>query len=141
MILVDIDKTISPTRPDASFELIPHETRRLGFDVKIPLHILEFLKSRDDITMLSTWGVRAATVPEAFNLKADVLVLDDYSNKLGIQGKFEVVKAVRPDAWLDDHITPTMAKWCAEHGIITVKPTAGFVTVRQLKSLEKKLKS
>lgn len=142
MILVDIDRTISPPQPDEAFDAIPHESARAwGFDVKIPTYILNFLKSRDDIVMLATWGIRAATVPEAFGFQADVIDMDEYSNKTGIQGKFAVVKAVKPIAWLDDHITATMTKWCTAEGIITVKPTSGFMTVRQITSLEKKLKN
>lgn len=144
MILVDIDGTISPTQVDDAMKLRfdeqgGYETQRAGFVVVIPNYILDFLRGQDSIYMLSTWGSSAALVPEAFGFEAQTLNMEDFTDKRGIQGKFAVVKhfAGKVDAWLDDHITPAQKKYCAENGIIAIKPTPtkGCMTPAQVEQL------
>lgn len=136
MLLFDIDGTLSPTRLE-EVEVTPGETARaFGFNVFIPSHLLNFLRSRDDIVLLSTWGDGSFYLPEAFNFKARVALMDDFSEKMGIKGKFEVVKALHPTGWADDHITPAMKKYAAEHNIATTAPKKGYITEVELKKFE-----
>jgi hypothetical protein len=131
MIIFDIDDTISPTQPGNNWAVL-HETKKAwGFNISIPVYVLDFLRSRDDIALLSTWGEAAKYVPEAFGFTARILVMD--SRASGIKGKFETVKQF-DDAtvWIDDHITPAMKKFMAEKGILTIKPTKGVISEQQL---------
>ncbi len=132
MLIFDIDDTISPTQPKESAPT-PGETARAGaWNIFIPAHILEILRSRDDIALLSTWGEMAEDVPKAFGFQAKTLLISDYSDKLGIKGKFEVIKQLKPAGWADDHITPTMKKWCEAEGIATVRPRGGYIAEKGL---------
>lgn len=139
MLLFDIDRTISPPRPE-EFEATPGETARaFGFDVFIPSHLLAFLRGRDDIGLLSTWGQASEQVSEAFGFKAAVILMEDYSNLGGIEGKFEAVKALQPRAWADDHMKPKMRSYAKEHGIVTVTPKGGYITEKELRLFAAKL--
>ena len=114
MILVDIDGTISPTRPEEDGileDLLPVEERRAGgFQIIIPEYILDFLRTAPNLYMLSTWGEMAKDVPEEFGFKAEVLNMNDYTDASGIEGKWDVVSHFDDavEAWLDDHISPRM---------------------------------
>ena len=139
MLLFDIDRTISPPRPE-EFEATPGETARaFGFDVFIPTHLLNFLRGRDDIGLLSTWGHASEQLADAFGFKAKVILMEDYSNFSGIEGKFEAVKALQPRAWADDHIKPKMRSYAKEHGIVTVAPKGGYITEKELRLFAAKL--
>jgi hypothetical protein len=140
MILFDIDRTISPPRPE-EFEETPGETAyAFGFDVFIPTHLLNFLRERDDIGLLSTWGEASAKLADAFDFSAAVILMEDYSNLSGIEGKFEAVKALKPRGWADDHMKPKMRSYAKEHGILTIIPKSGYITERELKLFISKLK-
>ena len=131
MILFDINETISPTDRDYIWT-VPYETHYAWmFNISIPTYILDFLRSRDDIALLSTWGSAASQVAEAFGFKAEILVLDE--DTYGIAGKYEIVKRQsNVTAWIDDHMKPAMKKELAEKGIVAIKPTKGFISQKQL---------
>lgn len=139
MLLIDIDGTISPTRVEEAPASEGETARAMGFQVFIPKHLLEFLRSRDDVVLLSTWGVGCFSLIEAFKLKARVALIEDFSERGGIEGKFCAVKALQPTLWADDHIKPAMKKYAQEHGIITAVPRKGYITPAELKKLEKLL--
>jgi hypothetical protein len=134
MIIFDIDDTISPTQVARNWAE-PHETKRVwGFNISIPLYVLDFLRSRDDIALLSTWDDAAAKVSAAFEFEAKILLIDE--GGVGIAGKFDVVtKQSHVNAWIDDHMTPMMKKEMTNRGIIAIKPTGGVISKKQLKSL------
>lgn len=141
MILFDIDRTISPPHPE-ELEVTPGETAyAFGFDVFIPAHILKFLRGRDDIGLLSTWGEASSKLSDAFGFSAIVVLMEDYSNLLGIEGKFEAVKTLKPRGWADDHMKPEMRAYAKEHGIATVTPKHGYITEEELKLFVAKLKN
>lgn len=132
MILFDIDGTLSPPKLDEAPKTFGETARAFGFTVFIPHHLLNFLRSRNDIVLLSTWGEGAFDLPEAFDFKARVALMADFSHKLGIEGKFEVVKALNPTGWADDHITSAMKKYAVERGIAVTVPKRGYVTELEL---------
>lgn len=139
MLLFDIDRTISPPHPE-KFGATPGETARaFGFDVFIPTHLLDFLRGREDIGLLSTWGEASGQVADAFGFKAAVVLMEDYSNLSGIEGKFEAVKALQPRGWADDHIKSKMRTYAKEQGIVTVTPKGGYITEKELKLFVSKL--
>lgn len=148
MILVDIDGTVSPTQPTeqmfASWQAAGGYRSEFagGFTLVIPNYILDFLNSRSDIYMLSTWNDLAATVPEAFGFEAQTLDMTEHTDARGIQGKFEVVKSLgdKPLAWLDDHIKPIHKDYCATIDCIAIKPRKNScLSVNQIDSLHKSL--
>lgn len=134
MIIFDIDETISPTDRDYEWK-VPYETERAwAFNISIPTYVLEFLRSRDDIALLSTWGEAAVEVATAFNFKAEILVLKEET--YGIEGKFEIVKNLdNVTAWIDDHMTAAMKKEMTEKGVLAIKPTKGVITKKQLETV------
>jgi len=136
MILFDIDGTISPTRPEEAPETVGVTARAFGFQVLIPQHILDFLRSRDDIVLLSTWGKAAFDILEAFGISGGVVDMEDFTDKTGPQGKFEVVKKLQPNGWADDHIKPAMKKYATEHGIAVVIPKKGYILEPELKKFQ-----
>lgn len=143
MILVDIDGTISPTRPEEDGileDLLPVEERRAGgFQIIIPEYILDFLRTAPNLYMLSTWGEMAKDVPEAFGFKAEVLNMSDYTDASGIEGKWDVVSHFDDDveAWLDDHISPRMRDAARMRGIhVFVPPKRACLTRGQIADLK-----
>lgn len=134
MIIFDIDDTISPTRPGKDWK-VPHETARAwAYTISIPTYVLEFLRSRDDIALLSTWGKSAQKVADAFGFTAQVIVLTDEQE--GIQGKYDAVNNLDGVvAWVDDHMKPAMRTKLAEQGILGIKPTNGVISKAQLATL------
>lgn len=139
MILFDIDGTLSPTRVEEAPATVGETARAFGFQTFIPQHLLDFLRNRDDIALLSTWGPGSFDLPKVFDFKARIALIEDFSDDLGIKGKFEVVKALNPTGWADDHITPNMAKYAKENGIVTTKPRKGYVTEVELDKFIKAL--
>lgn len=134
MIVFDIDDTISPTRPPKDWAE-PHETKRAwAFTVRIPNYVLDFLRTRDDIALLSTWKEAAKHIAEEFQFTAEIIVLND--NQHGIKGKYEIINS-RTDitAWVDDQITPTMAKDLKNQGIITIRPKKGVISEKEITTL------
>jgi hypothetical protein len=134
MIIFDIDQTISPADRDYEW-LVPHETETAwSFEIGIPSYVLEFLRNRDDIALLSTWGEKASEVSTAFGFKADILVLKE--GTYGIEGKFEIVKNLNNvTAWIDDHMTAAMKKELEKKGILAIKPINGVISEKQLAKL------
>jgi hypothetical protein len=135
MIVFDIDDTISPTKPPKPWD-VPHETARAVWELKIPTYVLEFLRSRDDIALLSTWGDTAQNVADAFGFKATILVMDE--DKYGSDGKYALIKS-RDDitAWIDDHIKPAMAATERARGIVVIRPKGGVISEKEIDSLRK----
>lgn len=138
MIVFDIDETISPTDRDHEWT-VPYETKRAwGFDISIPVYVLEFLRNRDDIALLSTWGKDAVEVAEAFGFNAEILTISE--GTYGIAGKFEVIQNLdNVTAWIDDHMKPAMKAELTERGILAIKPTQGCISEKQLATLVKKV--
>lgn len=133
MLIFDIDDTISPTQPPADWS-VPHETKRAGWNVKIPSYMLDFLRSRDDIALLSTWGDTAVRVSEAFGFNAQILVMDE--GTYGIEGKFNLVKRLENvKVWADDHMKPNMRKAMEAKGVHVVKPKNGVISEKELADL------
>lgn len=130
MLAFDIDDTISPTKPSNQVLAESHESRRAIYQLVIPTYVLDFLRSRQDIALLSTWGETASAVSEAFEFDADVLVIEELS---GIRGKFDLVRRT-PEitVWVDDHLTQEHIAWCHENGILAIKPTEGCVSKSQV---------
>jgi hypothetical protein len=141
MLIFDIDDTLSPTRPVEPFPLPATSERAWAFEVLVPDFLLSFLRERDDIVLLSTWGSAAKKFAEAFALPARVAVMEDFTPKVGIKGKFEVVRQLQPTGWADDHMTPAMVKALEPFGTVTVKPTKGYITEKQLAIFVAKLAS
>lgn len=133
MIVFDIDDTISPTRPPKDWA-VEHETVRVGYVLKMPTYVTEFLRSRDDIALLSTWGESAKNVAEGFGFNAKILVMEEMS---GVAGKFEVIQSLgsQVTAWVDDHMKPAMKRQLTEAGILAIKPTGGVISKRQIQQL------
>lgn len=134
MLIFDIDDTLSPTRPPKDWA-VPHETERaFGFEIKIPTYVLDFLRSRDDIALLSTWDAAAQQLADAFKFSAKVLIMD--GDAFGIKGKYQVVQS-RNDvvAWVDDHITPLMRLGAQERGISIIKPKKGCISEKEIQTL------
>jgi len=134
MIVFDIDQTISPT--DREYEwTVPFETHKAWiFNISIPTYVLDFLRSRDDIALLSTWGKAAESVSEAFGFKAEIIVMDD--DRTGVEGKFKTVSEMdNVAAWIDDHIKPKMAAAMKDKGVLTIKPTRGVISEKELVKL------
>lgn len=135
MFVFDIDDTISPTRPPEDWA-VEHETRQVGWTIKIPTYVLEFMRGRDDIALLSTWGESAKGLADAFGINAQILVLG--RNQHGIEGKFDLINQLDGvTAWVDDHIKPSMKKAMEEKGVTVIKPTRGVVSPRQIDTLTK----
>lgn len=133
MLIFDIDGTISPARVEEAPATEGETTSAGGFrNVFMPSHILEVLRSRSDVALLSTWDEGAANFAEAFGFDAEILLMKDFSNARGIDGKFEVIKALKPAGWADDHISPAMLNWCKANGVVTVKPRKGYILKPQL---------
>jgi hypothetical protein len=142
MLLLDIDETLSPTRPKDHPDLPEGESARaFGFTVFIPRHLLTFLRSRPDIVLLSTWGSAALDLPKAFGFNARAAVMENFTEETGIKGKFEVVKQLQPSGWADDHIKPAMAKAARELGVVVLRPRGGYITAQELALFEKKLEA
>lgn len=136
MLVFDIDDTISPTDRDHQWTT-PYETKLAwGFNVSIPTYVLDFLRSRDDIAFLSTWGKAAQQLADAFGINAVILVMTE--DQIGVSGKFDVVSN-RDDitAWVDDHIKPAMAKNLRERGITVIKPKGGHISEKDIEALGK----
>jgi len=132
MILFDIDGTLSPARTTEAPPTAGVTAHAWIFNIFIPQHLLDFLNSRDDIVLLSTWNNATYDVVEAFGLDARVALMEDFSEEVGIKGKFEVVKALQPLGWADDHIKLEMKKYAADHGIAVTVPKLGYVTEKEL---------
>jgi hypothetical protein len=132
MILFDIDDTISPTRVEEAPVTDGETARAGGFELFIPQHLLDFMRGREDIVLLSTWGLSSFAVSEAFGFHARVAVISDFTEKVGSAGKFEVVKALKPLGWADDHIKPAMKKFAIENGAAVTVPKKGYVTAAEL---------
>lgn len=139
MLVFDIDGTISLTRREESPPTEGETARAFGFQVFMPQHILDFMREREDIVLLSTWKLNSFDLSEAFGLGAKVALMADFTDKEGIAGKFEVIKALQPTLWADDHITTKMRAYSKEHGIITAIPREGYISAGSLKRLEKLL--
>lgn len=138
MIVFDIDNTISPTDMDYKWE-VDHEIKYAwGMNVGIPSHILDFLRSRDDIVFLSTWGAASRHLCEAFGFKAQIIVMTE--EQIGIAGKFDAIQNLDGvTAWIDDHIKPAMKSAMEAKGATVIKPTNGFISERQLNALKASL--
>lgn len=133
MFIFDIDMTLIAPRYEDS-PIVPGETRSVfGFDVFMAQHLIDFLRSRDDIHLLSTWGKESGSLAEAFGFKAKTLLIRDYSDEGGINGKFDAVISLKPELWADDEITSFMAHWCYRGGTHTIVPKGGYVSAEQLK--------
>lgn len=139
MILFDIDGTLSPTRKEEAPATDGVTARAFGFQVFVPQHLLDFLRSREDIVMLSTWGKASFDFIKAFGFEAQVALIEDFSDETGPKGKFEVVKKLQPSGWADDHIKPAMKKYAAEHGIAVTVPRKGYITEAELKKFKNAL--
>lgn len=139
MILFDIDGTLSPPHIKDAPATVGETARAFGFDIFIPKHLLEFLRGREDIVLLSTWGPGSFDLPKAFDFKARVALMEDFSDEIGVLGKFEVVKALQPLGWADDHIKTHMSKYAGAHGIAVTVPTKGYVTEAALELFVKSL--
>jgi len=140
MIVFDIDGTLSPTREEEAFGIPGETAEAFGFQIFIPQHLLDFLRGRDDIALLSTWDAEAASLAEAFAFKAQTLLISDYSDERGINGKFDVINELKPTGWADDHIKPFMATWCKPLEIAVTIPKRGFVTEPELSKFVKSFK-
>lgn len=127
MLVFDIDRTLIPTEKHLTENVKGEWRQAFGFEVFMASHLLDFLRERDDIALLSTWGEEAAALGDAFSFKAQALNLRAYSDEGGIQGKFDTIYAVKPAGWADDHITPIMKQWCDYFGVATIIPKRGFI--------------
>ena len=139
MILLDIDGTLSPPHPEEAPQTDGETEKAFGFQVFIPQHLLKFIRGRDDVVLLSTWGLDSFSLLKAFNLNARVALMEDFSDILGIQGKFEVVKALQPSGWADDHIKKAMKEYSEAHQIAVSVPRKGYITEAELKAFVEKL--
>lgn len=135
MIVFDIDDTISPTRPPKDWA-VEHETNRIMWgDIKIPSYVLDFLRSRDDIALLSTWGTGAQKIADGFGFKAKILLIDE--EDLGVDGKYHIIQDLGSEvtAWIDDHVKPKMVKALEAEGVTVIKPRNGVITEQEIESL------
>lgn len=132
MIVFDVDNTLSPTRFPDSPELLGETREAFGFQVFIPTHLLEFIRSRNDTAILSTWGAEAESLVEAFQLPSKVLLMSDFTDERGIWGKFSTIEQLRPSYWADDHITAPMVKLCKDFGTTALVAHGGYVSASQL---------
>lgn len=147
MLLLDIDNTISPAQITPEIEAYwdkygGYQTKRAGgFDISIPTYTIEALQNLDDVYMLSTWRELASDIPKAFGFTAQTLDYTDYTSQHGIQAKFDVAKHFGKDvrAWADDHLTPTMRKWCKENNVLAIKPNKRGLTYQQAQMLKNNL--
>jgi hypothetical protein len=139
MLIFDIDQTlVRPHYPDQS--TAHGETRTVfGFELFMEDHLLDFLRSREDIHLLSTWGSEAASLADAFEFKAKALLIRDYSDEGGIHGKFTTVRELKPLLWADDQITELMANWCLHFNVISIIPKRGSISSSELDNAVKSL--
>jgi len=135
MIVFDIDDTISPTRPPKDWD-VEHETHNIMWGaIKIPVYILDFLRSRDDIALLSTWGSGSQKIADGFGFKAKILLIDE--EDLGVDGKYHIIQDLGSEvtAWIDDHMTTKMMKALEAEGVTVIKPRRGVITEQEIDSL------
>jgi hypothetical protein len=139
MLIFDIDQTlVQPHFEDQS--TAAGEVRKVfGFNLYMADHLLNLLRSREDIHLLSTWGEEAAGLAEAFEFEAKTLLIRDYSDEGGIHGKFAAVRELKPLLWADDQITTLMANWCLHFNVISITPKRGSISEAELEIATKSL--
>lgn len=132
MLIFDIDNTLVRTHYEDSPKGNGEVQKAFGFDLFMEDHLLEFLRSREDIYLLSTWDSEAAELADGFSFKARTLLIRDYSDEGGIYGKFAAVRELQPKLWADDQITTLMENWCLHFSVVSIAPKRGSVTVEEL---------
>lgn len=132
MLIFDIDNTLVRPHYQDSPKRNGEVRKVFGFELFMEAHLLEFLRSREDIHLLSTWDSEAAELADAFGFKARTLLIRDYSDEGGIYGKFAAVRELQPKLWADDQITTLMENWCLHFSVVTIAPKRGSITVEEL---------
>ena len=140
MLIFDIDNTLVRTHYEDSPKRRGEVRKVFGFELFMEAHLLEFLRSREDIHLLSTWEAEAAELAEAFQFKAGTLLMRDYSDQGGIYGKFATVRELQPKLWADDQITTLMENWCLHFSVVTIAPKTGSITREELERAQAALK-
>lgn len=139
MLIFDIDNTLVKASSKVVSKTAGESHSVFGFELFMEDHLLEFLRSRSDIHLLSTWEAEAGNLAEAFGFEAKTLLIRDYSDEGGIYGKFAAVRELQPRLWADDQITSLMANWCTHFKVASIAPKSGSITKDELEAVTKLL--